>query len=478
MKLPPVEILDMPPRADPDDWDQSRRLTVAMSDAGVKVDDIEAHRGASVVRYDVALGRGGNPKAVERVLDALSLSMGAVVRWGGLRGTRVSLEVPRAHRATVKLRPLFADNVAHVLLGFPVGTDAGGKALNARLANLPHMLVAGGTGSGKSTFMNAVIVSLLMRNTPDDLQLVMIDPKRVELAPYAALPHLAYPIVTDVTQAVDTLDLVVLEMERRFERFEALGVKDISGYNSTSAVKLPRIVVVIDELADLMMTSGPQVESAIVRISQLARAAGIHLVIATQRPEAKVVTGKIKTNIPGRAVFRVASHHDSKIALDYVGAERLLGNGDGLWLNQDGPVRFQSPLVSEDEIARVVAYWVQEFEPVRASRQAEIDERAETLEQGRRLEEAERAEQLEVQSASTARARQVLETGAVAGVAPPDSRELVRRAVAFEAVVEAQALVERVSRLEENQVLLLQIIAKQAEALGISIPQEVASWLL
>ncbi|HEX9027520.1 MAG TPA: FtsK/SpoIIIE domain-containing protein, partial [Anaerolineales bacterium] len=248
-------------------------------------------------------------------------------------------------------------------LRFALGQDVAGNAVAADLSVMPHLLIAGATGSGKSVCVNGLICCLLLNNTPDDLRLVMVDPKRVELTGYNGIPHLLAPVVVEMERVVGALQWVLREMDIRYHKLAEAGCRNISDYNAKVAgqggKKLPQLVVLVDELADLMMLSPEETERAITRLAQLARATGIHLVIATQRPSVDVVTGLIKANFPARIAFAVASGVDSRVILDQPGAERLLGRGDMLFQAPDSPapIRLQGAFVSENEIQRLVDFW-------------------------------------------------------------------------------------------------------------------------
>lgn len=372
--LPQLSLLD-PVAADGHGapTDDARRIEATLAEHGAAASVAGTSHGPQATQYRLTPATGVLPTKISRVLDAVSLAVGRTVRYGGIVGSHVALEVPLPddERRTVQLQSLFRSGGAFVNLGFPVGLQMDGSALTARLSDLPHLLIAGATGGGKSGFLNAVLVSLLMRNTPRDLELTLIDPKRVELEPYAALPHLDRPIVTEAAEAVEVLADACRDMDERYELFAAVGAKNLREYNDRSPVRLPRRVIVIDELGDLIAV-GPAVQQHIIRLGQKARAAGVHLVVATQRPDAKTITPQIKAQLPARAVFRVSSHTDSNIALGQSGAERLTGRGDGLWLSPTSPDlrRFQSPWVTEDEVTRVVAHWVREAVPFREAEAA------------------------------------------------------------------------------------------------------------
>ena len=276
----------------------------------------------------------------------------------------VGLEVPTPSPGKVHLReviesPEFQKIVSKGGLPVAMGKDSGGNASVVDLSTLPHMLIAGATGSGKSVCTNSVVASLLLTKPPDQLRLLMVDPKRVELTPFNGIPHLIMPVIVDVDKVNSALQGLMKEMLRRYKQMEETGVRNISGYNAQAEEQMPFLLLIVDELADLMMAGGYDIEQNLVRLAQLGRAAGIHLVLATQRPSVNVVTGLLKANVPARVAFAVASQVDSRVILDMVGAERLLGKGDMLLLNSDSPqpARVQGTLVYDEEIDKLVKFW-------------------------------------------------------------------------------------------------------------------------
>jgi S-DNA-T family DNA segregation ATPase FtsK/SpoIIIE len=302
---------------------------------------------------DLALALAAHPIRIEAPIPGKSL---------------VGVEVPNKSVATVGLREMFESKdfrERRGALAFVLGKDVSGKAWTADLAKMPHLLVAGATGSGKSVGLNVLIMSYLYTLGPDDVKFIMVDPKRVELQVYNGIPHLITPVITKVPETVNALKWALREMDRRLDLLGSMGAKDISSYNSRVQDRLPYIVVIIDEMADLMASSGSEVEGPIVRLAQMSRAVGIHLVLATQRPSVDVITGLIKANVPGRIAFAVASATDSRTILDQQGAEKLLGRGDMLISSNDIPVpkRLQGAFVSEAEIGRVVAFVKSKYDP-------------------------------------------------------------------------------------------------------------------
>ena len=282
----------------------------------------------------------------------------------------VGLEVPHPSPAKVHLRevmsnPSFNSLVAKNGLPMAIGQDAGGAPVSLDLAALPHMLIAGATGSGKSVCINSIIASFLLTKLPDQLRFLMVDPKRVELTPFNGIPHLMAPVITEIDEVNTALLSLMREMFRRYKVMEDVGVRNLSAYNKKAQEPWPYLVLVVDELADLMIAGGFEVEQNLVRLAQLGRATGIHLVLATQRPSVNVVTGLLKANIPTRIAFAVASQVDSRVILDTVGAEKLLGKGDMLLLNNESPKprRVQATLVYDKEVEELVDHWVKQEGP-------------------------------------------------------------------------------------------------------------------
>jgi len=315
---------------------------------GVDAEVAEVHRGAAVDRYALRLTPGTRVKQVTALADDIAVAIAAPgVRILPIPGTRfVGIEVPASERKVIRLEDVQPEQ-DHPLR-FPVGVAVDGKGVSARVDKLPHLLVAGATGSGKSVFVTAMLAHLVNHAEPADLQLVLVDPKRVELAPFAHVPHLAMPPATDVSSAIEALDWAVAAMDERWATLQQAGKKQISELDDPP----PYLLVVVDELADLMMTAGKRAEASIVRLLQLGRAAGVHLVLATQRPSTDVITGLIKTNTPSRMVFSVTSHTDSNVALGQSGAEKLLGQGDGLWwpAGASQPERIQGVFIDTDDL--------------------------------------------------------------------------------------------------------------------------------
>ena len=392
-QLPPLSLLDPPPVAQESVSQEtleytSRLIEKKLADFNVAANVVAAYPGPVITRYEIepATGVKGSQivnlsKDLARALSLVSIRVVETIPGKNLMG----LELPNPRRQSVRLSEIlgsqvYADSVSAVTLA--LGKDIAGKPMVADLAKMPHLLVAGTTGSGKSVGINAMLLSLLYKSDPTDVRLILIDPKMLEMAMYEGIPHLLAPVVTDMLHAGNALNWCVAEMERRYRLMSKLGVRNLSGYNAKIADadkreqkipnpfsltpdapeplgKLPQVVVVIDELADLMMVVGKKIEELIARLAQKARAAGIHLILATQRPSFDVITGLIKANIPTRIAFQVSSKIDSRTILDQMGAESLLGQGDMLYMPSGSglPVRVHGAFVADDEVQKVVEHW-------------------------------------------------------------------------------------------------------------------------
>jgi len=368
--LPPLELLnESPPRPIVQEKDAQEKQAILMqtlNDFKIGANVAQVAIGPTVTRYEVQLEPGILVKKIVSLADNLAMSLAAIdVRVEApIPGkAAIGIEVPNDIRQMVSLRECLATNEfmnAPSKLTFALGKDVSGVFKYADLTKMPHLLVGGSTNSGKSVCLNVIISSILYRATPREVKFVMIDPKRVELSLYDGIPHLLSPVIKDVKQAAGIFRSVLKEMEERYDRFARLGTRNIEGFNSRvpPEERLPFIVVVVDELADLMMQQGPEVETSICRLAQLARATGIHLVIATQRPSVDVVTGTIKANISSRIAFSVATQVDSRTIIDMPGADRLIGRGDMLYMPIDAskPVRVQGCYIGERETEELVKY--------------------------------------------------------------------------------------------------------------------------
>jgi S-DNA-T family DNA segregation ATPase FtsK/SpoIIIE len=344
----------------------SRRLTEALADLGVVAHVVRAVVGPRVTRYELRLGSGVKVGKVRNLQQDIAYALAATeVRiLAPIPGkSAVGVEVPNTKPAKVTLGDVFQSypDANDWTLPVGLGKDISGRAVFFDLSEMPHLLVAGTTGSGKSVMLNGLLTSLLLTTDPRQVKMVLIDPKRVELSQFGRVPHLITPVVTDVKKAANALSWGVAEMERRYEVLERNGVRSLEGYNDRAEVQMPYVVVVIDELADLMMQAGAKVEDAIIRLAQKARAVGIHLVVATQRPSVDVITGMIKANVPSRIAFAVSSQVDSRVIMDSPGAEALLGMGDMLYkpVSAARPSRVQGAFISETEVERVVSATVE-----------------------------------------------------------------------------------------------------------------------
>lgn len=371
--FPPVDLLNPSTGGSIDATEEMRlnaeRLSDTLRSFGVQPNIVNVTRGPTVTRYELQLNRGVKLSKITSLSEDIALSLGATgVRISAIpeKISVVGIEVPNRAVSTVYAREVidskeFASSKSK--LSFAVGKDIGGNRIIGNIAKLPHLLIAGTTGSGKSVCMNSLIISLLYKASPDEVRLIMIDPKMVELGVYNGIPHLLIPVVTDPKKASGSLQWAVAEMMRRYSIMSESGARDIASYNrliegNEERKKLPQIVVVIDELADLMLVAAKEVEESICRVAQMGRAAGVHLVIATQRPSANVITGLMKANIPSRIAFAVASAMESRIILDTSGAEKLVGRGDMLYapLGEGKAKRVQGCFITDEEVQRVAEF--------------------------------------------------------------------------------------------------------------------------
>ena len=378
-QFPPIELLRLPFNSGGDGTmemrENTRRLNETLASFKIEAHIINVTRGPSVTRYEVELEKGVKLNKITTAADDIALSLGASgVRIAAIPGkiSVVGIEVPNRAVSTVSLREVVDSQEftkAKSKSSFAVGKDIGGTCVVGNIAKLPHMLIAGTTGSGKSVCMNSLIISLLYKASPEDVKLIMVDPKMVELGIYNGIPHLLIPVVTDPKKAAGSLQWAVMEMMRRYKIMSDVGAKDLESYNTIvenaedGTKKLPQVVVLIDELADLMLVAAKEVEESICRIAQMGRASGIHLVIATQRPSADVITGLMKANIPSRIAFAVSSAMESRIILDTMGAEKLVGRGDMLYapIGCGKPRRVQGCFVSDAEVEAVIGHVKQNY---------------------------------------------------------------------------------------------------------------------
>ncbi len=346
-----------------------QRLTDTIRSFGIDANIVHVTRGPSVTRYELELDQGVRLNKLTNLSDDIALALGASgVRIAPIPDqiSMVGIEVPNKLVSPVNIHSVigskaFTDSASKV--SFAVGKDIGGNPIVGNIAKMPHMLIAGTTGSGKSVCTNSLIISLLYKATPEEVRLIMVDPKMVELGIYNGIPHLLIPVVTDPKKAAGALQWAVFEMMKRYKAFSEVGVRDLASYNAKAAKtegmeKMPQVVVIIDELADLMLVAAKEVEESICRVAQMGRASGMHLIIATQRPSADVITGLMKANIPSRIAFAVASSLESRIILDITGAEKLVGRGDMLYfpLGSGKPTRVQGCLITDQEVAAVVEF--------------------------------------------------------------------------------------------------------------------------
>ncbi|PIQ90850.1 MAG: cell division protein FtsK [Candidatus Omnitrophica bacterium CG11_big_fil_rev_8_21_14_0_20_41_12] len=374
--FPSLDLLDEPPIADTKQMKEdleacARTLEDTLEDFGISAKVTDIIRGPVITRYELEPAAGVKINRIEALSDDISLAIKAqsirIIAPIPGKG-RVGIEVPNLHSALVCIKDLLNCADFHKqksALTLALGKDITGKPIFGDLDDMPHLLIAGTTGSGKTVCVNTCILSLLFKESPNDLKFLMIDPKMVELMPFNGLPHLLCPVVTDAKKAAVALNWVVSEMESRYVLLSGAGARNIEAYNQKQE-KLPYIIVVVDEFADLMSVARDQIENAITRLAQLSRAVGIHLILATQRPSVDVITGVIKANLPARVSFKVASKVDSRTVLDMNGAESLLGKGDMLFLKpgREDLIRIQGALVKDAEIERVVEFIKAQAEPV------------------------------------------------------------------------------------------------------------------
>ncbi|MBR2616174.1 MAG: DNA translocase FtsK, partial [Clostridia bacterium] len=383
-RFPPISLLQAPPPAHAKGASEqettAKKLVETLASFGVKTSICGVAKGPAVTRYELQPQPGVRVRSIVNLTDDIALALAA----GGVRieapipgKEAVGIEVPNKARETVFVRELidhrdFTENASK--LHCSLGKDVAGKPIYCDLSKMPHILIAGATGMGKSVCLNSLIVSILYHATPEEVQLILIDPKKVEMGVYNRIPHLIVPVVSDSKKAAGALSWAVLEMEKRFVQMEEVGVRDIKHYNEITKndpekKHMPQVVIIIDELADLMMTARDEVETSICRLAQKARAAGMHLVIGTQRPSVDVITGLIKANVPSRIACTVASQVDSRTIIDIQGAEKLLGRGDMLYapVGIPKPLRVQGAFVSETEIEAVCDF-------IRSQREAHYDE--------------------------------------------------------------------------------------------------------
>lgn len=386
-QLPPLELLDVPKATNPAEYqkdimDQCAVLEQTLADFKVRAKVIAVTRGPSVTRFELEPAPGVKVSSVVNLADDIALRLAAP----GVRieapipgKSAIGIEAPNTKNDPVCLREVVEDEAvrqAPSRLCIGLGKDISGNIIPADLAKMPHLLVAGSTGSGKSVCINTIIAGILYKAKPEEVKLILVDPKVVELSNYNGIPHLLTPVVTEPKKAASALHWAVAEMERRYKAFAESHVREINSYNAQAQEKMPFIVIIIDELSDLMMVAKVDVEDAILRLAQKARAAGIHLILATQRPSVDVITGIVKANIPSRIAFAVSSQTDSRTILDMGGAEKLLGKGDMLFypIGFNKPVRVQGAFVSDAELNKIVDFIVKQSIPVNYSEEVTAQE--------------------------------------------------------------------------------------------------------
>ena len=381
-QLPPLNLLQKNRDRQKPGQNQSEKLEKTLNNFGVEAKVVNVSQGPTITRYEVQPETGVKVSKVANLSDDIALALAAqdVRIEAPVPGKSViGIEIPNQGSSMVRFREIavsqeFQNNKKNLPLG--LGCSIDGKPVVADLSSMPHLLIAGATGSGKSVCINSIIASFLYRFTPHQIKLLLIDPKKVELVNFKGLPHLFTPVVTDSKKAAGTLKLIVEEMENRYDLFAETGNRDIYSYNNEAEDPLPFIVVIIDELSDLMMVAASEVEDSICRLAQMSRAAGIHLVIATQRPSVDVITGLIKANIPSRIAFAVSSNTDSRTILDTKGAEKLLGNGDMLFypVGAKKPYRMQGAFIESREVKEIVEFVKNQSDPEFALKEEELED--------------------------------------------------------------------------------------------------------
>ena len=376
--LPPIDILAQAKEEvlAPDIKSTSQIIQKTLENFGLKVEIVDVEIGPAITRFLAKPGEGIKLSKILSYQSDLALALGTpnlIIETPVPGKAVIGIQVPNKKSADVRLGNLLREPEflkGDSLLLFPVGRKINGEVLFGDLAKMPHLLIAGATGSGKSIFIHDILISFLMKNTPETLNLILVDPKRVELINYSELPHLLLEPVVEVKKTLGVFNWLIEEMEERYKILQETKSRDIEAYNRKQIQKkekiMPRIVLVIDEMADLMITYGSSVEAMILRLAQMARATGIHLVLATQRPSVEIVTGLIKANIPNRICFKVASYVDSRTVLDTGGAEKLIGAGDGLFISTmlHRPLRIKAPLVTDNEIHKVVNFWLEQTKKI------------------------------------------------------------------------------------------------------------------
>ena len=371
-EYPPLDILSDPPREAPDlsDIETRKKVIIAkLHSFGIKAGIAAINVGPSVTQYEIKVDEGTKTSRIISLQNDLALALaspnGSVRIEAPIPGkSHIGIEVPNSVQQVVGFKPMLLSSQYKAYkekskLTLALGKDVGGNYIYYPLNKMPHLLVAGATGSGKSVMIHSIIFSILFANSPDECKFIMIDPKRVEMVHYNDIPHLLTPVIHESSQAVSALRWVTEEMDKRLQILSKSGVRNIESYNEKSGFQaMPYIVVIIDELSDIMMTSNNEIEKYIVRIGQMARASGIHMILATQRPSADIITGSIKANVPARIAFNVAGQVDSRVIIDAPGAEKLLGKGDMLFVSPESskPSRIQGVFVKDEEISKLVTY--------------------------------------------------------------------------------------------------------------------------